>query len=758
MKTDQTNGLSVGRRTFLTGLASGTVALVGFNIRSPAIAQQSQTISGRTDFDAWIAVKTDGAVVIQVSQAEMGQGIHTTFPAIIAEEMDADWPRVELEMAPHDAAYYNPKFPQMFTGNAESTRTFWPVIRKAGATAREMLALAAAERWSVPRAEIRTENGIIHHDVSSRRVGFGEIAAAASKITLEADAPLKNASDWKLLRTSLPRRDLREKVTGAPIFGLDAAVDGMVYAAIRHADTPGGTIAEIDRSSLTGVRGILDIVTLPNAVAVVADSTWRAIKAADALAVRFAPGPRDNFSSASLDAQFADKMDGNEWTEVEVHGDVSASFASLNEQVPVEAEYHSAWQAHATMEPMNCIADVREGSVRIIAPTQGQTMVAVRVAKALDVPVDSVEVERTFLGGGFGRRLIADYAVEAALVSRAMKKPVQIIWTREEDMRHDHFRPHVRNRLSAVVDDDGLPVALDHKIVSPTILSAVVAEPIMRWVYPQPDPSCFEGMTREALLYGIDNQFARGHILDVAVQTMVWRTTGYGPNVFAIESFVDELAERSGQDPLEFRISLLTRTVTDARETAKRRRESERGIAVLELLKQRSNFGSPIGMAQGIAYSHCFDTHIAQSVDVSVMDDGTLDIHKVTTVLDGGYVLDPDITRANIEGGVYWGLTQALTSEITFADGQAEQSNFDTFEILALPEAPPNDLHWIDSGESPGGLGEVGPVPTAPALANAIAAASGRRLRTLPLSRHGIHTRYRKQFVPPAHDLTAPKN
>ena len=593
-----------------------------------------------------------------------------------------------------------------------------------------------------------------HHDATGRRTGYGELAEAAAGIVLDAEPVLKEPSEWTLLRTSLPRRDLRAKVTGAPVFGLDAAVEGMAIAAIRHAETPGGTIAAIDRASVAGLPGVLGVVELPGAVAVVADSTWRAMKATRALDVTFAPGPRDDFSSESLDALYAATMDGEDWTEVEAHGDAPGA---LDGGDVVEAEYHSAWQAHATMEPMNAIADVRGNTARILAPTQGQTVVAVRVAAALGIPVGNVAVERTFLGGGFGRRLIGDYAVQAALVSRAVGRPVQVVWTREEDMRHDHFRPQVRNCLSAVLGEDGLPVALDQRVVSPTILSPVVAEPVVRFVFPQPDASVAEGMTSEGLLYGLPSHRARAHVLDVPVPTMVWRTTGYGPNVFAIEGFVDELAARVGADPIAYRVDLLKRTARDEAEPEEQRRGAERGIAVLETLRERAGFGAPIGMAQGVAYSHCFATHIAQIVDVSVDEGGTLDIHRVTTVLDGGHVLDPDITRANIEGGVVWGLTQALTSEITFEGGRARETNFDGFEIMALPEAPPTELHWIDSGEAPGGLGEVGPVATAPALVNAIAAATGRRLRTLPLSRHGVHTRWRKRFLPPEQDLTRPR-
>ncbi len=750
MKRLSNVGPAIGRRGFISGAAAiGGTVLLGFDLR-PAAAE-----TGATSINAWIAIMPDNRTIIQVSQAEMGQGIHTTFPAIIADEMDADWDGVTLEMAPHDPAYFNPEFGTMFTGNAESTRTFWQVIRRAGAAAREMLIAAAADRWNVDVSECRTAASMVHHDARGAALRYADLVATASTLPVPASPRLKTPDQWRLLRRSLPRRELRDKVTGGPIFGLDAEIKGMVYAAIRHADTVNGAVARVDRGSVADMPGVLDVVELPGAVAVVATSTWRALKAADRLSVVFQSGERDGFSSASLDELFEGTLDGDQWTPVSSDGDAAAALETADLSQRIAADYHSAWQAHAPMEPMNCIADVRDDRVYILAPTQGQTVATVRVAAALGVEEESIHVERTFLGGGFGRRLIADYAVQAALISKAVGRPVQLVWNRTEDMRADHFRPHVRNRLIASVDEVGLPVALDQRVVSPTILSPVIAKPLVHLVYPDIDPSCVEGLTPEGFLYDVPHHRVRAHMLDQPVPTMVWRTTGYGPNVFAVESFVDELATRTNMDPLTYRIALLRRT--EDRANPDRRQQAERAIAVLQLL-QRTLAATPApGNGRGIAFSHCFETFIAQAVDVSVDAEGTLDLHHVTTVLDGGFVLDPDITEANIEGGVYWGLTQALTSQITFEDGAAMQSNFHDFEILTLPEAPSTSLHYIDSGVDPGGLGEVGPVATAPALANAIAAATGRRLRTLPLSRHGIYTRYRKQFLPPDVDPSRAK-
>lgn len=754
MNEGQSHRRGMDRRTFLKG--SAAVVVLGFNLRTGALAKNSIESGSSTRFDAWIAIQPDNVTVLQVSQVEMGQGIHTTFPAVIAEEMDADWTQVKLEFAPHNADYFNPNFPQMFTGNAESIRSFWPILRKAGANVRDLMIRAAAVRWDVDRATLQTKNSRVQHP-DGRSLSYAELSNDAALLYPTRSPAMKPIAEWNLLRTSLERRDLLPKITGAPVFGLDATIEGMVYAAIRHADTPNGSVMKFNPQSINHIQGILDVVELPNAVAVVARSTWPAIRGAAELEIQFSPGSKDSFSTTSLNALYAKTLDSDAFTFVEVEGDVELNHSNSSFEV-IEQDYLSAWQAHATMEPMNCIADVKGDQVYILAPTQGQTLTMVRVAAALGIPEVNVQVDRTLLGGGFGRRLIADFAVQAALVSKAIGKPVQIVWSRKEDIRNDYFRPQVRHRLIATIDSEGLPISLDMKVVSPTVLSPVVAKPLLHFVYPQVDPSCIEGMTKEGLLYDIENSRLGAHMLDVPVKTMVWRTTGYGPNVFAIESLVDELALHTGADPLEFRMAMLRRTISGTGVDEHRRELAGRAIAVLEMLRDKTTWGTPIGMAQGVAFSYCFETIIAQVVDVSVDDTGTLDIHKVTTVLDGGYVLDPDITQANIEGGVYWGLTQALTSEITFEEGRAVQGNFDEFEILALPESPGTELYWIDSGANPGGLGEVGPVTTAPALVNAIASATGRRLRSLPLKNHGIHSRYRKRYLPPQESLTQPKS
>lgn len=726
------------RDAFLPVAAVGGGGLL-LQLEAPALAARNvdHAANSAVPLNAWVRISPDNVVTIMVSQAEMGQGIGTTHPMVIAEELDADWDAVQLEKTGVDPSYANPYVNTQFTGDARSIRDFWPVLRTMGAAARDALVRAAAAEWNVDPATCRTAKSTVTHLASGRSATYGSLAAAAAALPVNQKPALKSPARWTLLRTAHRRVDLRAKITGEPVFGIDVVVPHMAYAAVKTAPTINGDVLSFDDRAVRRMRGVLGVVRVPRGVAVVATSWWRAHKAVDALPVRWSTGA--DVATPALDALYDTTMRGDAWTPV-VKGDgVAAALdaARANGARVVSAAYGSAWQAHATMEPMNCTASVEGDRCNLWAPTQGQTMCVVRVSEALGIPKDNVAVNRTLLGGGFGRRLIADYAVQAALISRAVGRPVKLVWTREEDFHRDSYRPAFRQSMTASLDANGIPVAMLQRLVAPTIASPVYIGLPKPFAFPQADPSCIEGLTDEAYPYTVARRQFDVHIIDVPVPTMVWRTTGYGPNVFASESFVDELAHAAGIDPLAYRLALLKGSPHEAR-----------AVPVLRKLAELAKLDAPRprGRGVGIALAYCFQTYLAQAVEVSLHGD-TLDLHHVTTVLDGGYVLDPDITRANIEGGINWGLTHALASEITFAHGRSTATNFDGFHLLALPEAPPTTFAFIDSGADPGGLGEVGPVPTAAALANAIFAASGRRVRTLPLARHGIRTRYAKQFA-----------
>jgi isoquinoline 1-oxidoreductase beta subunit len=736
------------RRHFLqvSALAGGSLLLCGqldLALAQPEAGARPGSAgsagSAAVALNAWLRIQPTNVTTILLSQAEMGQGVQTTLPAIIADELGADWSLVTVENAPADPAYRNPRNNWQFTGNAESVRSFFGLLRQMGAAGREMLIAAAARRWRVPASQCAAERSHVIHARSGRRLSFGELARDAAALPVPAKPSLKSPAEWTLLGRALPRRDVPAKVAGTAVFGIDLEVDGpggMAHAAVKLCPVFGGDVDTVDESSLAGVPGVLAVVRIPGGVAVAAESYWQARRALDRLAVTWNEGPNSGLSTATLDQAYRETLAGDRWTAVVDEGDAPAAIAGARargERV-VSAEYGSAWQSHAPMEPMNCTARVTGDGCEIWGPTQGQEMVQIKVAAALGIPRERVRVERTYLGGGFGRRLIADYAVQAALVARALGRPVKILWSREEDLRHGPYRPRVVHRLEAALGSDGQPAAVAQKLVTPTILSAVIGSgKVFR--FPEVDPSCVEGLRH--LRYGLPRHRLDLHLLEVPIPTMVWRTTGYGPNVFALECFIDELAHAAGKDPYQYRRALLLAHP-----------DNQRALDVLDRVAREAGWSEQRpGRHRGLAFAHAFDSYIAQVVEISLAAPDTIEIHRVVSAVDCGHVLDPRIAASVIEGGIVWGLTQALISEITFERGRTVQSNFDDYRLLALPETPQTAVHFIDSQAAPGGLGELGPVTVTPALCNAIFAATGKRCRTLPLSRHGIYTRYARQFV-----------
>jgi isoquinoline 1-oxidoreductase subunit beta len=702
------------RRSLLktTALAGGGLLL---HALFPARAEAAAS-AGPAALNAWLRITPDDRVTIVVSQAEMGQGIATTLPAVLADELDADWIRVTLENAPADPAYRNPRLKWQFTGNSESTTAFYDLMRTMGASAREMLIAAAAARWRVSPSSCRAENGKVIHGASGRSLKFGDLAEAAAKLEPPAHPTLKPRKKWKLVGRSLPRVDNPSKVDGTAVFGMDVKVDGMVYAAVRTSPVFGGKVERFDGASIEGRPGVLGVFPIPSGVAVVAKSYWLAKKALDAIEVVFDDGPNAAASSESLAATYRTALEGNDW--VVVHeGKVAEALPTV-----VSAEYESQFLAHATMEPMNCTARVTSDGCDIWAPTQGQELTQLVASQVLGMPKERVRVHRTLLGGGFGRRLIADFAVQAVLISKAVGRPVKVIWSREEDMQHDVYRPAVLHRLAAGIDEEGKLQTMAHKLVSPTILQLVYPPGVTDTF----DPSCVEGLVETH--YAIPSWRVEFKLIKVPVPTSVLRTTGYGPNIFALESFIDELAHKKGDDPYRYRRRLL--------------RGNRRALAVLDAVAARSGWARPPrpGRHRGIAFCDAFHTFIAHVVELSVSPDQGVTLHRVVAAVDPGTTLDQGITTNNIEGGVAWALSCAFKSEITFERGRTVQSNWHDYEVLRLPEMPPVDVHLIDSDARPlGGTGEVGPVTVIPALTNALFAATGRRIRSLPLRKHGFH-------------------
>lgn len=739
------NEAGVSRRNFLaTSAKAGAALIVGCFLNGRiGVVDLLAAERAETSLNAWVRVGSDDSVTIVVSQAEMGQGIMTTLPSVLAEELGADWDRVQLEMSPTAQAYRNPRLQWQFTGNSESTMSFFDLMRQVGASAREILIAAAADRWHVAAESCTVDRGIVLHKASGRRLPFGKLAEAASKKQVPANPPLKPQSEWKLLGKPLPKVDIPSKVDGTAVFGIDFTLPGMVYAAVKHCPALGSTLKSFDRSSVDGFPGLLDFVPLPGAVATVAATYWQAKVALDALRVVWEESPGAPLDTRTIAEQYRQAMAGQDWVLVREVGNPDAiqhSYANVRvaciteklEGAPDEfnrpfsklhsAEYASQFLAHAPMEPMNATARVTNEGCEVWAPTQGQELAQLAISETLKLPKEKVKVNRTLLGGGFGRRLVADFLLEVALIAKAVGKPVKLIWPREEDIQHDMYRPGVLHRITVGLDEQDKIVAAAHQLVSPSIL---------HYVYPVAvkddyDPSCLEGLN--GTRYRIPNVRVDFHLLKAGVpaSSSVLRTTGYGPNIFATESFVDELAHISKTDPYEFRRNLL--------------REDPRALAVLDLAAEKSGWKSSAGpgIFRGIAFTEAFRTIICQVVELSV-NGKAIRVHRVVSALDCGTVLNPNIAANNIEGGVVWGLSAALKSEITFDRGKVVQSNFHDFQILRLNEMPHVEVYFVDSGARPlGGTGEVGPVTVIPAVANALFAATGKRFRSLPLSRHGF--------------------
>ena len=741
--TESNVGLrKLSRRGFLQ-----TAALAGGGLLLHVSAFGKAALTAAQDgaevpLNAWLRVAPDGIVTIIVSQAEIGQGISTTLPALIAEELGADWGRVKFENSPTDPAYRNPRINWQFTGNSESTTSFFNLMRQMGAAAREMLIATASSRWNVPAGECDTQNSKVIHRRSGKSIGFGAIAADAGKLPVPKNPKLRDRAQWKLIGKSVPRVDVPAKVKGSAVFGIDFQVSGMVYAAVKQSPVFGGTVKSFDAAAIKGLPGVIGTYQIPNGVAVVADSFWRASAALRRLPVEFEDGANAHISTESLMQQYRAVMDGKDWLLVHAVGDRDALHhdypntplekepegkdsqpgPAAREILPTvfSAEYESQFLAHATMEPMNCTVRVNADGIDVWAPTQGQEMTQLVLSSVFKLPKEKVRVNRTYAGGGFGRRLVADFALQAALLSQQTGKPVKVIWSREEDMQHDIYRPATLHQITAGIDSHGRLRALGHQLVSPSIL---------QYVYPDAvtdsyDPSCLEGLLETH--YKIPNIRVDFHLLKVGVPTSVLRTTGYGPNNFAMESFVDELAFRKGQDPYEYRRELLG--------------DDQRALAVLDAVAGHSRWKEPLpkGRVRGLAFTEAFRTVIAHVVELSVDGQKRVKVHKVTCVADPGIPLDPGITRNSMEGGIAWGLTCAFKSEINFANGRTKQRHWADYPVLTMQEMPQVEVHLIDSGTLPlGGVGEVPPVTVIPAVANAIFAATGERCRSLPLKRHG---------------------
>ena len=713
---------ALSRRDLLQGAAASFVLVGGRLVADAASAQASAA----TPLNAWIAIAADGKVTLQCAHSEMGQGIYTTFAAIMADELEADWSTCDIVFSPVAPAYRHPVYNWQFTGNAESIRSYHGLIRKMAAAAREMLVMAAADQLNVPASELAARDGKVLHKASGRALDFAALAQAAAAKAPPAAPAVKPESEWRLVGhgRSLPRRDIPDKVHGSAAFGIDIKVPGMVHAAVMSTPALGGKAASVDEAPVRDMAGVIKVVPLGNVVAVVAEHYWQARLALAKLKIDWQGG--ETFDDAALEKSFRAAQQGKEgWALAENKGDAVKALADTRHVI--EAEYSAPWVSHAPMEPMNATVAVTDTGVIVWAPTQGMQMTQIVVSKVLGVPPEKVTINRTYLGGGFGRRLLADFVAQAALCAKAVGRPVKLIWSREEDIKQDVYRPGFLNQVRAQLGNDGLPVAIHFKLVAPTILAPVSPTPIRPGMV---DALCCEGLMENP--YAIANRRVDYNMLGTPIPTMVLRTTGHGPNNFTVESFIDELAHAGKQDPHQYRRRLLG--------------DNPVARKVLDRAAELARWGkAPRGRFQGIAFADCFGSYLSQVAELSI-EGGAVKLHKIVTVCDPGRVLDRINATSMMEGGVVWGMSAALYSSLSFDKGHVRERNFDRFRVVTLPDTPELVTDFLENRPAIGGLGEVGPVCVPAAIGNALFAATGVRHRRYPFALDGVRTVYGKIF------------
>jgi isoquinoline 1-oxidoreductase subunit beta len=702
----------VSRRNFLvTSTATGAGLVIGFYLpRSLSAAEQPESFSP----NAYLRIAPDGKITIVVARSEMGQGVRTSLPMILAEELEADWSHISIEQAGASTL-----FGDQTTGGSASVRTTWDPMRKAGAAAREMLIAAAAQEWGVDPASCKAENCSIFHAASNRRRSYADLVAKAATLPVPADPPLKSPQDYKIVGKRLARLDTPSKVDGSAMYGIDFRMPGMKYAFLSRSPVIGGKVVSFDDKKTRAIAGVTDVAKVgDSAVAVVATGVWEALQGRRALQVNWDPGPNKDLNSAAVSESLKKSANGKAVTLYE-----AGNVAKANGK-HVTAEFELPFLAHAPMEPGNTTAFVQDGKCEIWSPTQVPQDVRDSVASAIGLKPEQVKVNVTLLGGGFGRRLEHDYAVEAAQVSQAVKVPVKVLWTREDDMRFSTYRPVSLHRLQATVDERGWPTAFSHRVVSPSI-SRQKGQPGDGGI----DPDLKD---EAAFLYPIPNVKLEYVDLDTPVPLGWMRSVYASQMAFAGESFINELAALAKKDPLEYRLHLLSKDQEikyfDTTWQTARLRE------VLHLVAEKSGWSKPLpaGRYRGVAAFACFNTYVAEVVEIS-MKAGQPQVHRVVVAADCGRQINPNILEQQAESAVIFAMTAALHGNITVEKGRIAQSNFSDYQLVRMPEAPKVEAYFVKSSEAPSGIGEPPVPPFAPALCAAIHAATGKNIRSLPI-------------------------
>ncbi len=706
----------VSRRALLGGgLAGGFV--LAFHLPAHAVNEPTQPpddTAGKFAPNALIRIDEAGKTILVMPQVEMGQGVYTALPMILAEELNADFASVALEHAPpNDKLYGNPAFGIQATGNSNSVRAWWPHLRAAGASARAMLVQAAAKQWQVDPADCTAANSKVMHKASGRELSYGALALAANSEVPPKDVPLKDPKDFVLIGKPLKRLDTPDKTNGKAVYGIDAMLPNMKFATLAQSPVFGGKVAKVDDRAAKKIPGVQKVVVLDDLVAVVGDHMWAAKKGLEALVVDWDEGPNARVNSKEIWERLraASEKDG---AVAESRGDIAKGLATGEK---LEAAYELPFLAHATMEPVNATVHLKPDSCEIWTGTQIMTRVQSEAAKAAGLPVEKVTVNQHLLGGGFGRKLEPDMVVAAVRIARNVDGPVKVVWTREEDIQHDIYRPVYRDTIAATLSD-GKIAGWKYRVSGSSVMARWFPGGFQKGVDIDGVDSAID------MPYDIPNfhvEFQRAE--PPAVPTGFWRGVGPNNNVFAIECFMDELARKAGKDPVDFRRSMLGK--------------QPRFVAALNLAAEKSGWGQklPPRVGRGVCVQPSFASFIATVVEAEVDEYGEVHLRRVTSAVDTGIAVNPDSVVAQLEGGLIFGLTAALYGEITIDKGRVQQSNFHDYRMLRIDQVPKIEIHVMKSGEAPGGIGETGATAGPPALRNAIYAATGVALRRLPIDR-----------------------
>jgi isoquinoline 1-oxidoreductase beta subunit len=707
------NGMS--RRLFLKGsAAAGGGLMLGFGLPTflgDVMAEESSTFVP----NAFIRIGSDGSVTLTMPYVEMGQGTYTSIPMLIAEELEVALSQVRLEHAPPDEKRYgNPLFGGIQgTGGSSAIRAVWEPLRQAGAAARVMLIAAAARRWGVDPSSCHAERGEVVHEASARRINYGALAGDAAEMAVPEKVALKRPEEFKLIGTPAKRLDAPSKVDGSAIYGIDVKVPGLKVATLAQSPVFGGRLKSVDDAAAKAIKGVRQIVRLDDAVAVVADHMGAAKKGLAALVIQWDDGPHATLSTEDV-ARDLEKGTLNAGAVAQNTGDVAKAITGA--VTKVDAIYQVPFLAHAAMEPMNCTVHVRKDSCEVWVGSQVIARAQATAAKTTGLPLDKVVVHNHLIGGGFGRRLEIDGVTRAVQIAMHVDSPVKVIWTREEDIQHDMYRPYFFDRMSAGLDEAGMPIAWNHRFAGSSILA--------RWAPPVfnngLDPDTIDGAIN--LPYALPNMRVEYLRMEPpGIPTTFWRSVGPSHSVFVVESFMDELAATAKKDPVDYRLALLD--------------QAPRARAVLQLAAEKAGWGQPLpkGSGRGVALQFVFGTYMAQVAEVEVSKEGEVRVRRVVCAVDCGSVVNPDTVQAQVQGAVIFGISAALFGEITLKGGRVEQTNFDTYRVLRMNEAPAIEVHIVKNTEAPGGMGEPGTSAIVPAVTNAIFAATGKRLRKLPV-------------------------